>query len=496
MLVVSTLGCTLLLDPNSRQCEVDDDCARLSLTTICRPTDGLCVPKLASVVGPDGKALDASVDAAGTDAGSKDATDDGTGTGDVPSQDPCDRPVKPIVTIEGDITGNFTLNCDKTYLLNGYVFVKSGARLTIAAGTTLIGDTTSKATLIVQPGGTLIASGTPMRPIVFTSARTPSSRAPGDWGGVILLGKAPVNVPNPTIEGITTGGEFGGIDENDSSGVLRYVRIEYAGVRIAPNNEINGLTFGGVGRGTVVDHIQVRRTADDCFEWFGGTVDAKYLVCQHNEDDGFDWDMGYRGRLQFLVLQQDPSFADETNGFEGDNNPAASTAEPRSEPVIFNATLCGKNVDVAEQQYGMLFKKATRGTIRNALVMGFEAGLDVRDPMTSVELTNSIFWGNVPEAIAYAEDGSNSTTQANDDEGFDERAFFNHPDRSNDVVDPGVAACFDARRPVFGPAKSLTSKAATPPEGFFDRTAAFIGAFRDANDTWATTGNWVVWMER
>jgi hypothetical protein len=116
------------------------------------------------------------------------------------------------------------------------------------------------------------------------------------------------------IEGITSGGEYGGDQEDDSSGILSHVRIEYSGTEIAPNNEINGLTLGGVGRGKVIDHVQVRHTADDCFEFFGGTVDAKYLVCQHPGDDAFDWDYGYTGRLQFLLLQSEPRVSGGSNG--------------------------------------------------------------------------------------------------------------------------------------------------------------------------------------
>ena len=139
-----------------------------------------------------------------------------------------------------------------------------------------------------------------------------SSKRAGDWGGVVILGNAPVNYPGGkgNIEGILTtasGTQYGGADPEDNSGVLRYIRIEYAGVVLSPDNEVNGLTFGGVGRGTKVDHIQVRQALDDCFEFFGGTVDAHHLICQYNQDDGFDTDNGYSGRLQFLVLQQDPA---------------------------------------------------------------------------------------------------------------------------------------------------------------------------------------------
>src|SRR5262249_50438505 len=156
-----------------------------------------------------------------------------------------------------------------------------------------------------------------------------------------------------------------------------------------------------------------------------GTVNAKHLICVNNGDDGFDWDFGYRGRLQFLALQQDPAVADDTNGFEGDNDAAPDLAMPLSEPTIYNASLCGKNVDVDKQQYGMLLRRNTLGHIFNTIATGFEAGVDVRDADTSVEVQSSIFFGNVTQNIAYVEDDSDMGVHKNDDNGFDEVAWFN-----------------------------------------------------------------------
>jgi hypothetical protein len=335
---------------------------------------------------------------------------------------------------------------------------------------------------------------------VFTSAAAEGSKKPGDWGGVILLGEAPSNHRDsggqPTsgkIEGITSGGEYGGTDENSDSGVLKYVRIEYSGVAIAPNNEVNGLTFGGVGRRTSVEYVQVRHTADDCFEFFGGTVNAKHLICQYNGDDGFDWDNGYTGKLQFLVLQQDPNVADETNGFEGDNDPLGTANAPLSGPTIFNATLCGKNADPAKQQFGMLLRRGTRATIANTIVIGFEAGIDLRDPTTAVDLKSSIFFGNLVKNVAYEEDGSNTDTQKDDDAAFDERAWFLAAERKNSERDPLISGCFNASAPKFAPFTTLAEGASAPPsDGFFDTSATYIGAFRNTSDGWAL-GTWVAW---
>jgi hypothetical protein len=335
----------------------------------------------------------------------------------------------------------------------------------------------------VQPGARLIADGKRDAPIVFTSARPRAERAPGDWGGLILLGRAPTNAQTPVIEGIVQGGDYGGTDEEDSSGVLRFVRIEYSGTRLGPNNEINGLTLGGVGRKTLIDFVQVRQTTDDCFEFFGGTVDARHLVCQGNGDDGFDFDNGYRGRLQFLVSQQDPAVADETNGIEGDNDSQGSARTPVSEPTIFNATLCGR-------------RRSARAHIHNVLAMGFEAGLDVRDARTQLELTHTWFWGNHARPVAYEENGSNITTQQDDDMGLDEARWFLDGDRNNAVQDPMLGDCFERERLDVRPSLPLDRSTRRPPDdGFFDSQATYLGAFRDRGDDWAT-GAWAVWSAR
>jgi hypothetical protein len=484
LLGAAIAGCTLLVEHTAAQCKLDQECARFG-DALCR--SGVCVLRGSTTlhdagsVGPDSAPL----------------------LGDASGSDPCRASGKPRVEVAGDITADFTLTCDKDYLLTAAVFVKSGVTLTIQKGTTVLGHNskTQPSVLVVQPGAKIVAAGTPSEPIVFTSALSPAQRKPGDWGGLIILGNAPVNVHDDSgrpvrgqIEGITMGGEYGGMDENDDSGVLKYVRIEYAGIAIAPNNEVNGLTFGGVGRKTIVDYIQVRQSADDCFEFFGGTVNAKHLVCQYNGDDGFDWDNGYRGKLQFLVLQQDPAVADETNGFEGDNNALGSEDGPQSEPTIYNTTLCGKNVDVAAQQYGLLLRRATRAHVFNAIVMGFEAGIDIRDVSTEVEIRNSIFFGNVVRTIAYEEDGSNTDTQKDDDSGLDEVQWLMKAEHKNVVSDPGLD-CFDPLSPRFQPRTAQALNAAIPPDdGFFDASANYVGAFRDETDRWAS-GNWVLFSD-
>lgn len=408
-------------------------------------------------------------------------------------------PGDPTEELTGEISANKTLTADKCWLLKGIVYVKSGVTLTIEPGTTVMGEQVSLGTLVIQPGGKIDAQGKQDLPIVFTSEKKKGERAPGDWGGVVLLGKAPINIQGGTasVEGIPPSPEtmYGGNKADDDSGILEYVRIEFAGVQLSPNNEINGLTFAGVGNKTTVDHVMVHDALDDCFEFFGGTVNAKHLLCANNQDDGFDWDNGFSGKLQFIALQQDPLFEDDTNGFEGDNDATSSLNMPFSSPTIYNATLVGKNLaaDGPKQQYGMLARRSTKGMIYNAIATGFEACVDVRDATTSVEVHSSICFGNgygvAENNIAYAEVAGGSGVTSDDDGGVDERAWFKTAAWKNAETDPKLKAPF-AAEPDFTPMTTLSTNAATPPnDGFFDATATYIGAFA-AGDTWAT-GAWV-----
>ena len=180
-----------------------------------------------------------------------------------------------MITIKGNIDENVTLSASKIYLLEGFVYIAEGATLTIQPGTVIKGDQATNGSLIVERGGKIMAEGTVAKPIVFTSAKPKGSRKAGDWGGIIILGNAPVNLPNAKIEG-GVDRSYGGSDANDNSGVLKYVRIEYSGIAFQPDNEVNGLTLGGVGAGTTIDYVQVSFNGDDAFEFFGGTVNAKH----------------------------------------------------------------------------------------------------------------------------------------------------------------------------------------------------------------------------
>lgn len=378
----------------------------------------------------------------------------------------CDAADKPEVELSGEIEGEARLRCDRRYRLSFVTWLRPGATLTIDPGTTIVGDAATRGTLVVQPGARLVAEGTPERPIVFTSAAPEGQRRAGDWGGLLLLGRAPTNLRDAAgeatrgrVEGLGVGanGEYGGDDPEDSSGVLRYVRIEYSGVALGPNNEINGLTLAGVGRGTRIDHVQVRHSADDCFEFFGGTVDAHHLICEAPGDDAFDWDLGYTGRLQFLL-----ALGGEGHGIEGDNDPAGSRRTPISAPQIYNATLCAGAV--AGERVGALVRGGSSGTLGNLVVAGFAAGVELRDADTQLGLYGAL-------AVDLAGPASRGTIAV-------ERVR----------AGSGAVGCDGV-----GPASELVREGVAPPEdGFFDASARYLGALRGASDRWARAG-WTRW---
>ncbi|MGI6222126.1 MAG: hypothetical protein ACOYJG_00785 [Prevotella sp.] len=235
-----------------------------------------------------------------------------------------------------------------TYTLKGWVYIGDGAQLTIEPGTIIKGDKTTKASLIVERGGKLIAQGTASNPIVFTSAQAKGSRKPGDWGGIILCGKAQNNQTEMQIEGGPRT-KHGGNDDTDNSGILSYVRIEFAGYPFQTDKEINGLTLGSVGSGTQIDHVQVSYSNDDSFEWFGGKVNCKYLIAYHGWDDDFDTDNGFSGNVQFGVSVRDSRIADasQSNGFESDNCADGSAVSPYTTCTFSNMTFIGPKADAS-----------------------------------------------------------------------------------------------------------------------------------------------------
>lgn len=238
-------------------------------------------------------------------------------------------------------TGKQTLK-KGIYNLKGWVYVKDGAELTIEAGTIIKGDKGTKAALIIEPGAKLFAQGTATNPIIFTSAQAAGSRRPGDWGGLIICGRAQNNQKEMQIEGGPRT-KHGGTNNADNSGKIQYVRVEFAGYPFAADKEINGITFGSVGSGTTVDHLQVSYSNDDSYEWFGGAVNCKYLVAYHGWDDEFDTDNGFSGNVQYCLSIRHPRIADisQSNGFESDNCADGATVNPFTTATFSNVTFIG-----------------------------------------------------------------------------------------------------------------------------------------------------------
>jgi len=282
-------------------------------------------------------------------------------------------------TLTGTINTTTTLTADKVWTLKGYVYVTDGAKLIIQPGTTIISDISEKGALCIERGAQIIAEGTATKPIVFTSGRPAGERTPGDWGGIVILGRAKTNrTSEPTIEG-GIGRPFGGTNDLDNSGVLKYVRIEYAGIAAMPNSEINALTLGGVGSGTIIENVQTIYANDDAFEFFGGTVNARNLYAFATADDDFDFDFGYTGTITNGVAKRDPQFVDNGdagNGIECDNDGTGSTATPYTHPKLFNMILVGPNTSTALSNHnlGLRFRRATQFTMKNSVIWGWMKG--------------------------------------------------------------------------------------------------------------------------
>ena len=326
-----------------------------------------------------------------------------------------------VRTISGNITDNVTFFSDTVYTLDGFVYVKNNAVLTIQPGTIIKGKAGNRSTLIVTRNGRIEANGTANRPIVFTSEKATGLRSKGDWGGIVILGKAKINRPTDcstcpgaavaaaeagiqnAVEGDVDNAAgdalYGGNDDTHNAGTLRYVRIEYAGTVITPGNEINGLTMGGIGKQTKIEYVQVSFADDDAFEWFGGTADAKYLVSHRNVDDDLDTDFGFTGRIQFALVQRDSNLFDigtgpTTNGFESDNDGSGTEAKPYTDPTFSNVTVVGPLANNRVLGYSNSFNNGARirrnssTSIYNSIFMGWNEGVFVDGTRTGQKLQN------------------------------------------------------------------------------------------------------------
>lgn len=288
-----------------------------------------------------------------------------------------------------------------TYVMKGWIYIADGAELTIEPGTVIKGDMATEAALIVERGGKLYAQGTKTEPIVMTSNQPKGERKPGDWGGLIICGKAKNNQTEQQIEGGPRT-KHGGDNDSDNSGIISYVRVEFAGYPFETDKEINGITFGSVGSGTQIDHLQVSYSNDDSYEWFGGTVNCKYLVAFNGWDDEFDTDNGFSGKVQYCLSIRDPKIADksQSNGFESDNCADGAEIAPYTTAVFSNVTFVGplgrngfenttdyinggnyrptnpqNNAGFGKFQAAMQIRRSSRLSCFNSLAVGYPIGL-------------------------------------------------------------------------------------------------------------------------
>lgn len=297
-----------------------------------------------------------------------------------------------VKELKGKLTGALTLKAGGTYALIGGYEVESGAVLTIEEGVTIKATRSIDGApdyILVKQGGQIIAEGTKDKPIVMTSSKEEA----GAWGGLHLCGKAPINLVGGKGKSEIGDAEFGGNDPHDNSGTLRYVRLEYTGFAFSPTKESNGLTMYGVGDGTKIEYVQTYKGADDGFEWFGGTVNGKYLVSTASEDDSFDWTDGWVGKGQFWVAYQDQT-APDANGtangdclIEADNREDNFANTPVSSPTLSNLTLIGNN-DTNNQKRGIRLRAGTNVKIYNTLIAGKEKALTMATSETAQSFTD------------------------------------------------------------------------------------------------------------
>lgn len=395
--------------------------------------------------------------------------------------------------ISGTITNDITLTNDTTWVLNGPVFIGEPSianntnTLTIEPGTRIVGSGfVAREALIVTRGAKIFAEGTPFAPIVFSSARPttlPGNAAgaaqPGDWGGLVINGLAPANeCPAGDCAGEGNSGDFGGDNPNDSSGVLRYVRIQFAGDSQTPNDQLNGLACQGCGAGTVIDYIQVHANLDDGIEFFGGTANAKHVVLTDIGDDSLDWTFGWQGNVQYLLIRQDqdPNAAIVDRGIEADNNGGdggANDLEPRSQPGIANLTLLGNPNEI-----GILLREGTGANITNAVVVGSGTCIDIDDTST---FTAAGTPGNLTGTLTIQNSVVNCAENF-DEEGSDGFSVSNWytSQQGNEVGNPGLNGPF----PPAG-AAYLTGKTIDPSTfgDFFDKVD-YSGAFQSEGGAW------------
>ncbi len=463
----------------------------------------------------------------------------------------CGDPCGEGVVVDGDVIVNTVWDCP-VYTLPAPVYVRGAGseptRLVIAPGTVIKGragdldEGRLPGALIITRSGQIDARGTSRAPIVFTSARPPGERAPGDWGGVVLLGRAATNVPGDYegsgnragemfIEGLPRGenttygasveAEPEGVpaasgpmpstaDPQHDCGTLRYVRIEFAGFEVGDTNELNGLTVGACGTDTVLDYLQVHLGSDDGIEFFGGTTDLRHALITGASDDSLDWDQGWSGRVQFLAIRQTlggESTDESDSGFEGDGyaDPDAALGEA-SAPVMYNVTLLSSE----RASRAIRLREGSRLILYDAILAAERGGpldglIDIGDALTADQLTlrqsrieSSIFQGSWP--ITVQGDSSGNTYLAEDYFTIGSGSSGNTVLSSEDVerlLPDGFAADAPGWRPIRGShASSGWTRPSEPDERapFFDTDVSYRGAFDPSGEDW--TAGWAAYPTR
>jgi hypothetical protein len=375
---------------------------------------------------------------------------------------------KEACALKGTYKSDVLLTSDKLWVLQGGVFVgndnKDNASITIQPGTKIVGSTGADY-LVITRGSKIFAEGTKAAPIVMTTANT-GNTSRGQWGGLIINGNAPINKNGGQAEGEGSTGFYGGNNPADNSGVLKYVRVEYAGFEITPDNELNGIAFQGVGNGTLVDYIQVHKNADDGVEFFGGTVDVKHVVLTGNKDDSMDWTYGWTGRAQFVIVDQ---FADKANnGIEADSSKVVG-ATPRSNPILSNLTFIGTTGSAAKGGSALLLRRGTGAEVYNSVFTGFKKGcIDIDDQQTA-DADAIIFENNIVSCAKSFEAEAGETWSVAD--------LFT-ADMGNKIVDPAL----NGYTPKAG-SPARIGEDVTPLDPFFS-AVNYLGAVKDENDSW------------
>ena len=407
--------------------------------------------------------------------------------------------------ISGTITTDTTWTANRRYVLSDFVGVAAPATLTIEPGTVVYGGN-SRATLFIQRGAKVMANGTSRRPIIFTSPQTVGSRNQTDWGSLVLMGAAPVNdtrnqlVGESYLEGLPQTPEyrFGGSNANDNSGVLRYVRLEFGGFEIQNDQEINGLSLAGVGRGTTVEYVQVLQNKDDAFEFWGGTVNARFLLGVGFADDGLDMDLGYSGNIQYAVMvkraandENDSNFLTETDG-----HPQTFTLTPKTAPLVFNVTAIRQD-NAQFGNYGGVLRRGASPRFYNTIVSNSrQAPLTIRDTATFDNAgTNELVFDS---SILFG-DFSDAKFPSSSDRGSQTRDFLFNTMKRNRNADPlltlgsrltAVTSLMPDVTPLAGSPALNANYVTQPPDNTFFEPVDFIGGVGPGRnwvlDGWAT----------